>query len=279
MANPARGALIAPVIAPLIAVLATGPLTLVAQVADTTDGPPPIFTSNDVITAGVFAFGLAAMYPIDKAVADEMQEPRNQEQQMLRRAALEFNRLAYPGSLIIGASMYTIGRFADNERMADLGLHGTEAILVGLGVAGVMKVIIGRARPYVDIDDPNNFGFLRGWMQPQYRSFPSGHSVAGFAAAAAVTSEAKRWWPGSQRYVAPIMFGGAALIGIARMYDNKHWASDVVLGAAIGSFAGWKIVRYHHTRPDNVVDDLLLGISITPSADGGRNVSFWLLPR
>ena len=39
--------------------------------------------------------------------------------------------------------------------------------------------------------------------------------------------------------------------GISRMYENWHWASDVVMGAAIGSFAGWKTVRYAHSHPGN----------------------------
>jgi membrane-associated phospholipid phosphatase len=45
-----------------------------------------------------------------------------------------------------------------------------------------------------------------------YRSFPSGHAGMAFAAAAAaVTSETSKWWPKSTCYIAPVMYGGAAL--------------------------------------------------------------------
>ena len=49
------------------------------------------------------------------------------------------------------------------------------------------------------------------------------------------------------------------------MYDNRHWASDVIMGAAIGTFAGTKVVRYHRTHPDNRLDRWLLNASVSPS--------------
>jgi membrane-associated phospholipid phosphatase len=127
--------------------------------------------------------------------------------------------------------------------------------------------------------DPHNFQFGRGLHKEQYRSFPSGHSVAGFAAAATVTEETRRWWPGTQWYIGPVMYGGAALIGASRMYNNKHWASDVIIGAAIGTFAGQKIVRYHHVaNPKNRFDRWLLGVTATPDGAGGARLAWTLLP-
>ena len=44
------------------------------------------------------------------------------------------------------------------------------------------------------------------------------------------------------------MYGGATLVGLSRMYNNAHWASDVTLGAAIGTFSGIKVVRFNHSH-------------------------------
>jgi hypothetical protein len=49
-------------------------------------------------------------------------------------------------------------------------------------------------------------------------------------------------------------------------------ASDVVLGAAVGTFAGLKVVRYHHSHPGNRLDDILLGVSAVLDGAGG-----WML--
>jgi hypothetical protein len=64
------------------------------------------------------------------------------------------------------------------------------------------------------------------------------------------------------------MYGGAGMVGLSRLYDNQHWASDVIMGAAIGPFAGNKVVRYHHSHPGNPLDAWLVNFSITPTRTG-----------
>jgi hypothetical protein len=61
-------------------------------------------------------------------------------------------------------------------------------------------------------------------------SFPSGHTAAAFAAAEFMRQEYKDVspWYGVAGYAM------AATTGYLRMYNNKHWASDVVAGAGIG---------------------------------------------
>jgi membrane-associated phospholipid phosphatase len=175
--------------------------------------------------------------------------------------------------------MYAIGRLADNRKLASLGLHGTEALVVGEATATVLKALVGRQRPYVRPRDPNSYQFLRGATQgDEYRSFPSGHAVAAFAAAAAVTAETSRNDPSSTWYVAPIMYGGAALVGVSRMYNNQHWASDVLVGAGIGTFAGLKVVRFHDSHPGNGIDRFFLAATLVPDDRGGHALHWSVLP-
>lgn len=251
-----------------------------AQPSDTTAvSTAPLFTSEDAIIGSLFVIGTVALRPTDRYFARILQDSSTQANRNIRLPAAGLRIIGYPGSIIIGSTMYAVGRMGGNERMADLGLHGTEAILIGAGVGGVLKGLFGRARPFLDRDNPNDFELGRGFRGDEYKSFPSGHTVAGFAAAAAVVSETDRWWPDATWYVAPVMYAGATLIGVSRMYNNKHWASDVVMGAAIGTFAGLKVVRYHHSHPDNRIDEWLLGVTLAPAAGGGTSYRFWAIPR
>jgi hypothetical protein len=42
----------------------------------------------------------------------------------------------------------------------------------------------------------------------------------------------------------------------------------VVLGAAIGTFGGLKVVRYSHNHPDNFVDRVVLPMQAMVAPDG-----------
>jgi membrane-associated phospholipid phosphatase len=257
-------------------------LSIAAPVAAQTvdDDPPSLFGKQDAVLLGVFTIGTIAAQPLDRLAAHRLQDSTTQANRFLLRQSRNLELISTPGSFIIGGTLYAIGKLADNERMADLGLHGTEAVFVATLANGVIKGLAGRARPYVDPDNSADFSLGRGFLNEEFRSFPSGHTTAAFAAAAAVTEETRRWWPKYTWLIGTAMYGGAALGGVSRMYNNYHWASDVIMGAAIGTLAGLKVPKYHHrVNPDNAWDRALLGISISPRPSGdGRIVRLVLSP-
>ncbi len=239
-----------------------------------------LFTWRDGVLAAGFVVGTFAIRPLDKSAAAALQEPDRQQRKVFQEASTIVRTIAVPGSVVIGVSMYAVGRLSHTERLAEVGLHGTEALFVGEGVASVIKGTLGRARPFVDTiaPNPNDWQLLRGFRtNDNYRSFPSGHSVAAFAAAAAVSAETSRWWPKpTYFFIGPVLYGGAAAVGLSRMYNNRHWASDVIVGAAIGTFAGTKVVRYSLTHPNNRIDRFLLHASLSPSDP--RHISLGISP-
>jgi membrane-associated phospholipid phosphatase len=267
-------------------VSALAALTLgIGPIASAQQSPPPepstgkpLFTPLDLVALGSFAVLTVAITPADQKLANFVQDSGLQSNTVISRSAAFVREVATPGSIIIGSTLYIVGRTGGNDRMAELGLHGLEALAVGGGVTFVLKGMVGRARPYKGLDNPRNFGLWRGFANEDYRSFPSGHTVMAFAAAAAVTSTTNRWWPSSTWYIGPAMYGGATLAGVSRMYNNKHWASDVVVGAAIGTFAGLKVVRYHDSDRDNWIDKTFLSISLPIDERGAGSPSFSLVP-
>lgn len=225
----------------------------------------PLFVKTDLYILGMFSAAMIGMFPLDRRMASTLRDPRLVANRTLQDLSKGFRFFGAQGPYFIGAGMYVVGRVTGVRRAAALGLHGTEALLIGAGVSNVMKVVLGRERPYVSADtNPRNFGFMRGRKGRDYRSFPSGHSTAAFAAAAAVSTETAAWWPETRWIFGPILYGGATLVAVSRVYDDQHWASDVVMAAAVGTFAGLKTVRFNQTHEGNRIDRWLLGSEKEP---------------
>jgi membrane-associated phospholipid phosphatase len=247
--------------------------------ADTIGAPRSLFTYRDLVLAGGVAAVTMLARPFDDRMAARLQDSSTQANRKLQGTATFVRTVATPGSYIIGGTMYVAGRLSKDERLADLGWHGTEALVVGELLAVVIKGTMGRQRPYVQPRNSNSYQLFRGFGgSDMYRSFPSGHATSAFAAAAAVSSETSRWWPETRWIIGPVLYTGAALTGVSRMYNNRHWASDVLVGAGIGTFAGLKVVRYHHTHPGNRLDKWLLAGSLVPTDDGGHTLRWSIMP-
>jgi len=229
-----------------------------AQVRDTIAGTTPLFTGRDALLLAGFTAGTVAVAPLDTHLAKVLQNPRAQENRMLGHSATAFKFLGAPGTVVIGLALYAFGRIDDQRRVQDLGLHGVEAVILSTATSFGIKMIAGRARPYVDISNPHDFQLGRGFSGDDYQSFPSGHTTSAFAFAAAVSRETQMWWPQSRWYIGTAVYAGATMVGVSRMYNNVHWASDVLGGAAIGTLLGLKVVKYHHSHPGNRIDRALL---------------------
>ncbi|HEY4953805.1 MAG TPA: phosphatase PAP2 family protein [Gemmatimonadaceae bacterium] len=241
-----------------------------AQTVDSSAHASPLFTKRDAFLGVGFAALTLALLPMDRVIAERLQDSATQSNRFLAGAATDFERAAVPGAYLMGGVLYAAGRLGHLDRVADLGLHGTEAVFMAVQITDIVKGLAGRARPSVVGDSvPGSFEFARGLRKEKgYTSFPSGHTAKAFGAAAAVTAEVVRWSPGSRWIVGPVMYGSALMVGLSRMYHNAHWASDVALGAGIGTFSGIKVVRYNHHRRTRL-DRWLLRAQLSPGSDGG----------
>jgi len=69
-------------------------------------------------------------------------------------------------------------------------------------------------------------------------SFPSGHAATAFAMASVIERHL------GYRMSIPAM-AIATYVGTSRLHDNRHFLSDVVFGAALGTATGWTVVGRH----------------------------------
>ena len=80
-------------------------------------------------------------------------------------------------------------------------------------------------------------------------------------------------WGGYKYLVGSVLYGGAGLIAASRVYNNKHWTSDVVTGALVGTFSGLKTVEYNYRHPNNRVERWLVKLEIIP---GQGHIPTWV---
>jgi len=187
--------------------------------------------------------------------------------------------------MITGGTVYGIARLRHDDGTADVALHTTESVLFPALFIQVIRGALGRSRPYVDSggverrdSDPYHFELLHGFTSFDYRSFPSMHAMASVAVAAALSTEMRERNTPHRAVISPLLYAGAALPGLARLYLDQHWTSDIALGAFLGAFAGQKVVMYSHAHPSNRIDNKFLGrrtyVGFTHDARG-LSLSAW----
>jgi membrane-associated phospholipid phosphatase len=234
------------------------------------------------------ATGLSAMLTlVDKRVARAVTDSGFHARHPGMTVAANRASLATETVLMItGGSVYTLAWFRKDGGTADVALHTTESVASAAMFIQVVRGILGRGRPYVVDEvgekrdgDPYEFNFLKGFTSFNYRSYPSMHAMASFAAASALAMEMRERNTPHRNVIAPALYVAASMPSMARMYLDEHWTSDIAMGVFLGVFAGQKIVGYSHEHPDNRVDHEFLRPSLraTVTFDGGK-FSFSALP-
>jgi membrane-associated phospholipid phosphatase len=230
--------------------------------------PGPMVTVKDAAWLGAVTAASIGIMQLDSRIARRSQDSSLQRNKTLQNLYTGFNLINEKSLFGAGVLTYAGARFAHARSTADIAFHATEAVFISGAIGTVARGIIGRSRPFVTADrDAYDYRSWKGFTELKYRSFPSLHSSAAFASAAVVATEMKYRGAKHQRIVAPLLYTLAAGPGLSRIYGDKHWTSDVVLGAALGIVAGVGTVRYAHSHPHNRVDRWFLGHA---SATSGR---------
>jgi len=196
-----------------------------------------------------------ALSATDRNVATFFQE--NQKVTLSRVSAYGLEPLANYYSFFTMGALMVHGLANDNSKSSATAMMALQSYLVSGLLVKVPKYLFGRIRP--------NAWWEPGpdeWYGPgNGKSFPSGHATSAFAVASVVAYQYrdKPWIPITS-------YGLATLAGVSRLYDNKHWVSDVFAGAVLGTVTGYFVCRQHErqkVRIVPVVGDNLYGMQAT----------------
>ena len=126
-----------------------------------------------------------------------------------------------PEQIVLSLGTYAFGRAFNQPKVSHLGMDLIQAQLITELLVEPIKFATGRERP-----DGSN-----------HQSFPSGHAAVTFATATVI--ERHLGWRKSL-----LAYAIASYVASSRLHDNRHYLSDVVFGAAVGTIAGRTVV--HH---------------------------------
>lgn len=148
------------------------------------------------------------------------------------------------------ATFGTYGIIFKSKKMQTTTLLATQAYITGGALESIMKYLSGRTRPsyYAPGEEPKP-SFLGPFSKTSktvngkklYSSFPSGHTTVAFAAATVFALEYS-----NQPWTPILAYSAATMIGLSRITENKHWATDVFAGALVGFMAGKNVVNNYH---------------------------------
>ena len=124
------------------------------------------------------------------------------------------------------------GQIKHNDQLSEAGLLSAEAAINATAIAYAFKEITQRQRPYQGNGHGN---FFAGGS-----SFPAEHAAIAWSVASVWAHEYPGWLSQTAAY------GLASAVTITRVTSKQHFASDAVIGSALGWYLARQVYRAHH---------------------------------
>jgi len=166
--------------------------------------------------------------------------------------------------VLMAGSFVGVGLLNDDSYALRTAGMMIETSLITTLATSISKHTFGRSRPYATdnplVFEPFTFDEIRVYKDiPRAKdprnSFPSGHTSGIFAIMTVLANRYDYW------YVKVPAYTYAVSVGINRMNNPSHWASDVAFGALLGFYIGQKISDSERLAQL----EKKAGVSITPA--------------
>lgn len=153
------------------------------------------------------------------------------------------------GAWATAGAFFGAGIIFKDLKARETGYLAASAMLQTFLVDNFFKGLTGRQRPFFANGEDHWSGPVGFWKrfdkdeEARYVSFPSGHTANAFALATVVAMQYR-----DEPWVPVLAYTVAASVGLSRMALDRHWASDVLVGAVVGHFVSRLVVRNHRRR-------------------------------
>lgn len=191
----------------------------------------PVLPRGRAFWIGAGALGAGALLldaPLRRAAASH----RTPTLDRLAEAVDPLGRAQYlVPSLVVAV---VVPRATGHRRLSDAALRVALGYAAADLLGGGVRTIVARHRP----DSTGDAWRFRPFRpQGEWGSMPSAHTTHAFAIAAGIAEASGKPW------VAGVAYGLASLVAMQRVYTQAHWASDVVVAAALSTAVSRRVVE------------------------------------
>lgn len=159
-----------------------------------------------------------------------------------------------------GGLVYASGLAFRDPKMQRTGVLLVSSLLLNDLITSNLKDEFQRRRP----NEANHNSYFEGGEGGRhFASFPSAHTSTAFTFATSLATVYQ-----DHKWVPPVAYSVASLVGLSRIHDNKHWTTDVLAGATVG-FLTAKTTNFILTQVEKQLARQKINIYVLPSVSNG----------
>lgn len=224
---------------------------------------PLRFKTKEWLITGAAAGITTALILVDNDI-DDWARVQKQKHNWVNQSSPVITQLGGDYGIYAVITSGLISAAFKNEKGVQTSLLATQAWITSGVWVTMIKRLTGRERPIADYTFSKSEGGR--WYGPfamydqdlavkrpgsAFDSFPSGHTASVFSIASVFASQYK-----DIKAVPVFCYSVATLVGISRLTEHAHWASDVFVGGLIGFVCGKQVIAHYNKTHQNLVNSL-----------------------
>jgi len=212
---------------------------------------------NDFLWAGAGTLITAGLFMTDQATYNYIKNGKERTK-TFRQTSPELTEFGANYGLISLAAFSGYSLLFNDTKAQETSYLAFESFLTSSVWIVSMKWLAGRERPSAQVKSGSAdggkwsgpFAYLRNNPRisiSNFDAFPSGHTATAFSIATVIAKQYNK-----TIYVPILSYTLASIVGITRIAESTHWASDVFVGAIIGYLSATQVV---HNNPSQYSRD------------------------
>ena len=197
---------------------------------------------SDWLKFGLMSAGTILAMQADQPVRTLVQRDQRYYNSVPIEGGRIWGEIYMPIALFSGFALHSL--IANDIGTRKIAYEIGQASLYAAAITYTMKFVFGRARPYTDEGAFTYHPFTLS--DDGFHSLSSGHATIAFVLSTVLSRNA------NSGFLKVLAYVPAAFTVVSRVYQDHHWVSDNLLGAAVGYFVATWVVDQHEQEDGRI---------------------------